>query len=321
LPIEAPRQCIFTGTTNKGEYLRDTTGNRRFWPILIVQFNLDALRRDRDQLWAEAAAREAKGESIRLPRELWPEAAKEQRQRLADDPFVAVLAEHLGHREGKIKAADVWKILNLQGGQLNQDVYARTAEAMKRNGWKRPNTAGIARFGGEPVAAYVRGNRRNVINVMRDNYGLHITERDSEAQADHETTEHALVQFLNHCIGNEQALYTNNLKKSDDEMVEFLHGPLQGRPVYVQVVCRERKILISKKAFGDYLHKQPEGYQAAEVAEGLTKFFNAKEIRQTLGAGTSLSKAQEAVFEIPVPHGMELLEGILKARGGGLLPP
>jgi predicted P-loop ATPase len=182
LPIEVPRQCILTGTTNKSEYLRDTTGNRRFWPVLIVQFNLEALRRDRDQLWAEAAAREAKGESIRLPRELWPEAAKEQRQRLTDDPFVAVLAEHLGHREGKIKAVHVWEILNLRGAQLTQDVFQRTAEAMKRIGWKRPNKAGVAHFDGQLMAAYVRGNRRKVIAVVRDNYGLEITERDEEVQ-------------------------------------------------------------------------------------------------------------------------------------------
>jgi predicted P-loop ATPase len=185
LPIEAPRQSVFAGTTNKSEYLRDTTGNRRFWPVLIVQFDLDALRRDRDQLWAEAAAREAKGESIRLPRELWPEAAKEQRQRLADDPFVAVLAEHLGHLEGKIKAVDVWEILNLHGAQLTQDAYARAAEAMKRIGWKRPNKAGTARFGGEPMAAYVRGDSRKVVSVWRGSHGsLYI---DTEIEKDDNT--------------------------------------------------------------------------------------------------------------------------------------
>jgi Virulence-associated protein E-like domain len=174
LPIEAPRQCCIIGTTNKAQYLRDTTGNRRYWPVLIVRFDLDALRRDRDQLWAEAAAREARGESIRLARELWPEAAKEQRQRLADDPFVEVLANHLGHLEGKIKAADVWEILNLHGAQLTQDAYARAAEAMKRIGWKRPNTAGTARFGGQLLTAYVRGDTRTTITVSRSPHGLSI---------------------------------------------------------------------------------------------------------------------------------------------------
>ena len=180
LPTEAPRQCIIIGTTNKSEYLRDTTGNRRYWPVLIVRFDLDALRRDRDQLWAEAAAREAKDESIRLPRRLWPEAAKEQRQRLADDPFVTVLATHLGHLEGKIKAADVWEILNLRGAQLTQDVFQRTSEAMRHNGWKRPNKAGTARFDGRLLAAYVRGDSRKTIDVWRHPSGLVVTQKDDD---------------------------------------------------------------------------------------------------------------------------------------------
>src|SRR5262249_24212099 len=104
LPIEAPRQCIIIGTTNRSEYLRDTTGNRRFWPVLVQGFDLAELRRDRDQLWAEASARESASENIRLARELWPAAAKEQQERLADDPFVAVLATHLDGLEGKIRS-------------------------------------------------------------------------------------------------------------------------------------------------------------------------------------------------------------------------
>ncbi|MCO6384621.1 virulence-associated E family protein [Oceanicola sp. 502str15] len=50
-----PRQCVFWGTTNDDEYLRDPTGNRSYWPVKCNGFiNLVRVIQERDQLWAQA---------------------------------------------------------------------------------------------------------------------------------------------------------------------------------------------------------------------------------------------------------------------------
>ncbi|MGE0750817.1 MAG: VapE domain-containing protein [Variibacter sp.] len=157
LLTEVPRQAVIVGTTNADEYLRDTTGNRRFWPVRIQQFDLDALRRDRDQLWAEAAQREAQGIGIRLDPKLWTAAAEQQAQRLTQDPYVDTLQIALGDYEGKISAAGVWEILDVKPGNRTQDQNNRLGQAMSTLGWKRPKGGGVIRIQGKVVSAYVKG--------------------------------------------------------------------------------------------------------------------------------------------------------------------
>lgn len=163
LTVETPRQCVFIGTTNNDRYLRDETGNRRFWPVRIAAFNIAQLQRDRDQLWAEAAHYEALGRSIRLDPTLYALAAAEQEARRSDDPYVAVFREALGDHEGKLKSIDAWTVLNIPVGQRTQVQSERLGAAMRELGWERKKL----RLGGpNPDWCYVKGHAKHLRRIM-----------------------------------------------------------------------------------------------------------------------------------------------------------
>jgi predicted P-loop ATPase len=178
IPSEVPRQCVIAGTTNKHEYLLDTTGNRRYWPVRCKGFNIEALRRDRDQLWAEAATREATGASIRLKPELWPKAAEQQAQRLTQDPWLEELREELGDFKGKISMGTIWTILNVPNAHKTQVQSVRASDAMRALGWKRANTGGTVKINGRLVSGFVKGDKpwRTVTATRSKEGGLHVSE-------------------------------------------------------------------------------------------------------------------------------------------------
>lgn len=94
-----PRQCIFIGTTNSEEYLKDATGNRRFWPVKVGHCDIKSLKRDRDQLLAEALTFYELGEPLYLENPAAIAASnEEQTARMFKDIWVEKIGDFLSKK-------------------------------------------------------------------------------------------------------------------------------------------------------------------------------------------------------------------------------
>ena len=100
---EVPRACIFFGTTNTADFLQDTTGNRRFWPVDVgeaehaknVWRDLDG---EIDQLWAEAVTRWKAGEPLYLSRAVEADAKAKQEEHRAVSSREGVIIDFISRQ-------------------------------------------------------------------------------------------------------------------------------------------------------------------------------------------------------------------------------
>ena len=97
---EYPRQCVFAGSTNNLMFLKDRTGNRRFWPITgdkdrKTKHSWDLSKDEIDQLWAEAFAYWSEGEPLVLEGALEEEALRIQLSHTEGGELVGLIEEYL----------------------------------------------------------------------------------------------------------------------------------------------------------------------------------------------------------------------------------
>lgn len=139
-----PRQCIFIGTTNSDDYLKDLTGNRRFWPVSVGHCDWAWIDKNRDQLFAEAKIYDMLGEPLFLENsETNNHAISEQNKRVFTDSLIDTFeAFFLGECENfpkeKFTTADLFgdfgPAAGLRGDRGDQ---MRAAEALKYMGFKK----------------------------------------------------------------------------------------------------------------------------------------------------------------------------------------
>jgi predicted P-loop ATPase len=111
-----PRRCVFWGTTNDAEFLRDATGNRRFWPVDVglhppKKSVFNDLEQEVDQIYAEAVVYWQQGEPLYLTGEA-AEIAKQQQEE---------------HREGNAKEGLIREFVErpVPPGWEKRDIAAR----------------------------------------------------------------------------------------------------------------------------------------------------------------------------------------------------
>ena len=132
--LEYPRTCIFAGTTNEFNYLRDATGSRRFWPIRVKECDMDYIRSNRDQLLAEAVLRFKAGENWHeVP---WDEAQLERADRQIIDEWEFDIVHYTRGREFVLVKDLCEQVFNMNTRDIGTLTTNRVSNILRRMNWE-----------------------------------------------------------------------------------------------------------------------------------------------------------------------------------------
>ena len=152
---DVPRQCVFVGTTNQDEYLKDATGNRRYWPVACTNVDLEQLREIRDQLWAEAMFCYKADEIWWVNRDETAMFSEAQDERFVVDEWEGPILTWLEESQiGETTSGSevLASALKLDFGHWGKPEQMRVGAIMHRLGWRRVRLPALAKSGQRPWA-------------------------------------------------------------------------------------------------------------------------------------------------------------------------
>lgn len=155
--VEVPRTCVFAGSVNHSDYIRDASGGRRYWPVLCKRVDLEALARDRDQLWGEAVELFRAGERW-YPLDERERAAlsEEQSARMVDDPWESSIRDWLIGRSQASPADILSDALSMRVENQDKRAQTRVGIIMQRLGWIRRRDRGSIAAPGRIATYYTQ---------------------------------------------------------------------------------------------------------------------------------------------------------------------
>lgn len=152
--VEQPRQSVLAGTINPTDgYLKDDTGNSRFWPLTCTAIDIDALAVDRDQLWAEAVCRYQAGEKWYLVEDDARQTAlAEQERRTSPEVWFSTIADYLNEtpqglvqKRQRVTIEEILKeALNIKPGDtgFNRSSQIRIGYVLRQLKWRQDPKSG-----------------------------------------------------------------------------------------------------------------------------------------------------------------------------------
>jgi len=130
-----PRTCVFAGSTNEDQYLRDHTGGRRFWPVTCDSINIDWITSCRDQLFAEALdLYQAGAPWWKLPED---DAREEQEKRRRVDPWEETIMDYVHAQNNDISVQEILSYLEVPRERWTQLDQNRVVKILRAYNFKR----------------------------------------------------------------------------------------------------------------------------------------------------------------------------------------